>query len=113
MERWSQLFKALSEPVRLRLLHLLAQGGEVCVCDLVNVLGVSQSMVSRHLAYLRNSGWVVSRRDGLWMHYRLAGGEESLRAEVLAVLARHAQNEPTMATDLERLQNLDREAGSC
>lgn len=64
-------FKAFADPVRLRLLNLLA-GGEVCVCHLHEALELPQSTVSRHLAYLRRRGLVVGRKEGLWVHYRLA-----------------------------------------
>src|SRR5215469_5119120 len=66
-----ELFKAVADPVRLRLLHLLA-AGEVCVCHLHEALDLPQSTVSRHLAYLRRRGLVVGRKEGLWVHYRLA-----------------------------------------
>jgi ArsR family transcriptional regulator len=66
-----ELFKAFADPVRLRLLNLLADG-EVCVCHLHEALDLPQSTVSRHLAYLRKRGLVVGRKEGLWVHYRLA-----------------------------------------
>jgi len=66
-----ELFKAFADPVRLRLLNLLAKG-EICVCHLHEALDLPQSTVSRHLAYLRKRGLVVGRREGLWVHYRLA-----------------------------------------
>jgi ArsR family transcriptional regulator len=66
-----ELFKAFADPVRVRLLNLLVDG-EVCVCHLHAALGLPQSTVSRHLAYLRKRGLVVGRKEGLWVHYRLA-----------------------------------------
>lgn len=63
---------ALGEPRRLAALAMLA-GGERCQCDLVEVLGVSQSTVSTHMAVLRRAGLVESRKDGRWMYFRLAG----------------------------------------
>lgn len=71
LDNYSQLFKALSEPMRLRIVHLLLQRKSLCVCDLVAVLNAGQSLVSRHLAYLKNAGLVESYREGSWMHYRL------------------------------------------
>jgi len=71
MKKTAQLFKALSDETRLRILSLLT-AGELCVCDLMAVLDLPQSTVSRHLAYLRNSGLVEDRRQGVWMYYRLA-----------------------------------------
>ena len=65
------IFTALADPTRLRILNLLGEG-ELCVCDLMKVLRQPQSKISRHLGYLRRSGWVLSRKEGLWMHYRLS-----------------------------------------
>ena len=69
----TRLLKAFADPVRLRLLNLLSgEREEVCVCHLHEALGLSQPTVSRHLAYLRRHGLVVGRKEGLWVHYRLA-----------------------------------------
>ena len=62
---------ALADPTRLRILALLADG-EVCVCHLHDSLDIPQPTASRHLAYLRRTGLVETRRDGLWVHYRVA-----------------------------------------
>src|SRR5215471_12921513 len=66
-----QLFKALADATRLRILGLLL-GGEICVCHIHKSLRISQPKASRHLAYLRRAGLVATRRDGLWIYYRLA-----------------------------------------
>jgi ArsR family transcriptional regulator, arsenate/arsenite/antimonite-responsive transcriptional repressor len=66
-----QLFRALADETRLRILHLIGNR-EICVCYFVEALRVSQPKISRHLAYLRRTGLVETRRDGLWIHYRLA-----------------------------------------
>lgn len=65
------LFKALADSTRLRILGLLLDG-EICVCHIHESLGLPQPKTSRHLAYLRRAGLVEARRDGLWVHYRLA-----------------------------------------
>ena len=65
------VFKALAERTRLRILALLGNN-EVCVCHIHDSLGLPQPTVSRHLAYLRRSGLVAARRDGVWMHYRVS-----------------------------------------
>ena len=65
------LFKALADGTRLRILGLLLSG-EVCVCHIHESLKIPQPKASRHLAYLRRAGLVDTRRDGLWIHYRLA-----------------------------------------
>ena len=64
------LFKALADATRHRILGMLLTG-EVCVCDIHETLKIPQPKASRHLAYLRRSGLVETRRQGLWVHYRL------------------------------------------
>ncbi len=68
---FAELFKSLSEPVRLRLLYLLSAHEELCVCDLMQALDLPQSVVSRHLAYLRNHGLLSTRRQGVWIFYKI------------------------------------------
>jgi len=84
MDSMAQIFTALSEPVRLRILALLLDG-ERCVCDLMAMLEMPQSTASRHLAYLKNCGWITGERRGVWMYYRLAAADGP-GGEVLAVL---------------------------
>ena len=76
-------FKALADRTRLRILALLGNN-EVCVCHIHDSLGLPQPTVSRHLAYLRRTGLVSARRDGVWMHYRVS---TSLAPEIRQVLA--------------------------
>ena len=97
------LFKALGDATRLRILGLLLTG-EVCVCDIHESLRIPQSKASRHLAYLRRSGLVDTRRDGLWIHYRLGKlTDPVLRAVADAV--RHALTHvESVHRDAERLQ---------
>lgn len=63
--------KVLGDPVRLRLLSLLASQPSLCVCELVSATALGQSLVSRHLAYLKRYHWVSAQRRGAWMHYQL------------------------------------------
>ena len=65
------IFKALADTTRLRIVGILL-AGEVCVCDIHDSLGLPQPKVSRHLAYLRRASLVTARKEGLWVHYRLA-----------------------------------------
>ena len=82
------LFKALADATRLRILGLLL-AGEVCVCDIHESLKIPQSKASRHLAYLRRSGLVETRREGLWVHYRLGTFADPVLAAI-GDAARHA-----------------------
>jgi len=68
----ASVLKALSDETRLLMFGLLLEAGEMCVCDFVEVLGITQSKASRHLRYLVNAGLLTDRRDGVWSYYRIA-----------------------------------------
>lgn len=99
MKHLARTFKALSDPLRLRIVLLLQAEGELCVCDLMAVLGLPQSTVSRHLAYLRRSCWVDTRRQGVWMYYQLSRESCAVCRELLATLQRHAAALPEAVAD--------------
>ncbi|HZI20194.1 MAG TPA: metalloregulator ArsR/SmtB family transcription factor [Pyrinomonadaceae bacterium] len=99
------LFKALADRTRLRLLNLMA-GGEVCVCFFVEVLGTNQPKISRHLAYLRRAGVVAARREGKWMHYRVAEPEDEHAARVFREVMAWLRDDEEMLRDLARLTNI-------
>lgn len=103
------LFKALADGTRLRILGLLLTG-EVCVCHIHESLKIPQPKASRHLAYLRKAGLVDTRRDGLWIHYRMA----PLADPVLGAIAdavRHALTHvDAVRKDADRLA---RRTGCC
>ncbi|WP_296896525.1 metalloregulator ArsR/SmtB family transcription factor [Thiohalocapsa sp.] len=67
----TDVFAALAHDTRLRTLMLLAEHGELCVCELTHAIGVSQPHLSRHLAQLRETGLVADRRAGVWIYYRI------------------------------------------
>ena len=96
------LFKALGDRTRLRILALLA-AGEVCVCNIHESLNLPQPTVSRHLAYLRKSGLVDTRRDGVWMHYRLSPPAERLAASIVDAALHAVGHAPLAGTDRKKL----------
>lgn len=102
MKKIAQKFKALSDETRLRILALLEEG-ELCVCDLMAVLDLPQSTVSRHLAYLRNAGLVVDRRHGVWMFYSLAGEGCAFEQELRQLLAARLAQLPQAQKDRREL----------
>jgi ArsR family transcriptional regulator len=103
MKHLAQTLKALSDPIRLRIVLLLQAEGELCVCDLMAVLKLPQSTVSRHLAYLKRSCWVDTRREGVWMHYTLSRESCEICRELLGTLKQHAVNLPEAVSDRSTL----------
>lgn len=100
MER---LFQALADATRLRILGLLLTG-EVCVCDIHESLKIAQPKASRHLAYLRRAGLVETRRDGLWIHYRLATVPDPVLTAIVDAVRHALSHTDTVQRDAERLQ---------
>lgn len=114
MQNEIQLFKALSDTTRLRMLLLLLNNGELCVCDLMESMQIPQSTASRHLALLRNAGFVDGERRGTWMYYRIIEGQQ-LGSAILYALKEHCSGLETAVQDQQRcLQFLSSKNGvSC
>jgi len=99
-----ELFRALGDRTRLRLLNLMADQ-ELCVCYFIDVIGAPQPKISRHLAYLRRAGIVRARREGKWMHYRLAVPKESHAALILQSTLDALRQDKEMQRDKARLSH--------
>jgi ArsR family transcriptional regulator len=102
------LFELLSDGTRRRLLTLLLDEREVCVCRLVDALREPQPKISRHLAALREAGVLVSRRQRTWIMYRLDPELPGWAVRVLAMLSEGARHEPDYAEDCKRLARAKR-----
>jgi ArsR family transcriptional regulator len=98
------LFRALADPTRLRLLLLLVVEGELCVCEITHALAEFQPKISRHLGALRETGMVLDRREGQWIHYRLNPKLPAWVHEVLSTTARANTNAEPYARDRKRLK---------
>ncbi len=109
VEAFDQIFKALADPTRIRILGLLA-GGEVCVCHIHESLRLPQSLVSRHLAYLRRVQLVETRKDGLWVYYRVAPRRDGETRPLLDAIYHCVGHLATVVKDGKRLE---RKTGCC
>jgi ArsR family transcriptional regulator len=96
------VYKALADETRLRILSLL-KDGEVCVCHIHGGLRMPQPTVSRHLAYLRRSGLVEARREGVWMHYRLKPAASPIVRGVIDAALHALTHAAVTETDAKRL----------
>ena len=106
MER---VFKALGDATRLRILGVLLTG-EVCVCDIHESLRIPQPKASRHLAYLRRAGLVETRKNGLWVHYRLAHASDPVLATIQETVTHALTHIAAVHKDADRLQ---KKTGCC
>jgi ArsR family transcriptional regulator len=105
MDDIAQIYKALSERMRLRILMLLMHG-ELCVCDLMAVLEEPQSKVSRHVAYLKNSGLIKGKRVGTWMHYFLKEPLDGLAAAHVKFLRKELSGLEWVRDDVEKMREV-------
>ena len=97
------VFKALADKTRLRILALLGSE-EVCVCHLHDTLGLPQPTVSRHLAYLRRTGLVDVRREGVWMHYKVSASLGPVVRAVVDAAVHALTHVPTATRDRKQFQ---------
>lgn len=104
MKDAAQFFKVLSDQARLKIIWLLLHHEELCVCDVMAALGITQSKASRHLATLKHAGLATDRKDGLWSHYALRPAQDELAKTHLALLRRSLADRPDAAPLLKTLQ---------
>ncbi len=110
LREYERVMKSAGDPTRLRILKML-EGGELCVCQMIAVLGLSQSTVSKHLFLLKTGGLVKERRDGKWVHYSLDGSGETVFARtILGCLRKWLNEDPVVARDRSR-EAVAREVG--
>lgn len=105
---YEAVLKAAAGPTRARILKML-EGGELCVCQIVAVLRLSQSTVSKHLSLLRAAGLVEERKDGRWIHFRLAEqGVNEYALPLLSLVRTWLQRDPVLLRDEERAARIRR-----
>ncbi len=98
-----KVFKALSDETRMRMLHLLLDG-ELCVCEIMQALEISQTRASRNLGILRDAGLLRDRRGGKWVHYSLNQEVATRYSELLELLRNQLTEDQTMVEDRARLE---------
>ena len=103
VDELESLFKALADKTRLRILALLGNN-EVCVCHIHDSLRLPQPTVSRHLAYLRKSGLVATRRDGVWMHYQVSRSLSPVIRGVVTAAVDAVQHLPATTQDRKQFE---------
>tara|TARA_R110002072_G_scaffold178001_9_gene334041 strand:+ start:677 stop:1030 length:354 start_codon:yes stop_codon:yes gene_type:complete len=104
-----RFYKCLANETRLRCLMLLLDRDELCVCDIAESLGVSQPMVSRHLAQLRACNIVSDQREGQWVYYRLHAGLDAWQRSVLSATREGLATEAPYDGDVSRLRNIEQQ----
>lgn len=109
MKQLSLIFKALADESRLRILNLLFQSGELCVCDIESILRFTQTKVSRHMRYLKRIGLIDDRKQGRWVLYSIArpktAEQEAIIASVKTIIESHTQSKKDTAALLKNISS--------
>jgi len=115
MIQTEKLLRALSDGTRLRIINLLMEEDELCVCELTDALDMVQPKVSRHLAILREAGLVLDRREGLWIHYRIHPDLPAWGNQLLQAVHSGCEGKPPYTDDRKQLSKIDsgKPAASC
>jgi ArsR family transcriptional regulator len=104
--------KSLGDETRLRIYRLLSEKGELCVCDITQTLGITQTHASRGLGVLKNAGLVKDRRDGLWMHYSII--KEGVNEVIISFIKEISDGNEMFENDLKKSKIvLKKNAGCC
>ncbi|OPY10844.1 MAG: HTH-type transcriptional repressor AseR [Syntrophaceae bacterium PtaB.Bin038] len=109
MKDFIRVMKALSDPNRVKMVKMLQQK-EMCVCEMQEALGITQPTVSKHLKILEDAGLVQSKKDGLWVNYRLIGNDANPYAvEMLGMMEKWLGDDVEIRRILRRLPDIRRE----
>ena len=107
MEPFIKVMKALSDPNRVRMVKLL-EVGELCACEIQELLGLAQSTISRHMKTLVEAGLVHARKEGVWLIYRLTVDQHVYSAGMIGLLADWLNDDPDLRRMRDRLPHVDR-----
>jgi len=111
MDKLINFFKVLSDDTRLRIIVLLYHG-KLCVCQICGVTDISQPNVSKHLAKLRDMGFVKDERQGQFIYYYLSL-EEAIFSEIIKKIVKNIDDYPILKSDIGKLNNIDTYLENC
>jgi DNA-binding transcriptional ArsR family regulator len=110
MRKAVKVFRALSDETRIRLIKLLENAGEVCVCDIMKAMGISQTRASRNLNILKEAGLVSDRRDSRWIYYSVdEKTAEECCGDVLKVIGKWLIADDEIMRDKKKLDKILKE----
>ena len=107
MRQLIKVFKALSDETKIRILKILQERKELCVCEIMQALNISQSRASRNLGILKDAGFVIDKRNGLWVHYSINKKMVNKYHEPINKLMKNwLNNESIIREDRKRLKKV-------
>ena len=110
LKQTTKIIKALADENRIRILCLLKNKKDLCVCEITEIIGLAQPTISSHLKLLENAGLIESFKDGLWVNYNISSFLDSFSSEFIEVLYKNLKNDMQIKIDEENAKKINRDA---
>lgn len=104
-----KIIKALADKNRLRIACLLSEKKDLCVCEITDIIGLSQPTISSHLRLLENAGLIESYKDGLWVNYNINNRSGLFSRKLAEIICKDLKKDKQIISDLKELKNIDRD----
>jgi len=108
LKKITKILKALSDESRVRIVNLLQAKKGVCVCEITEIINLSQPTISSHLKKLEEAGIIIFIKDGLWVNYYLNDAMDPETREMVDLIIRIIEKDPGVRKDLQKISNIDR-----
>ncbi len=108
-----KIIKALADKNRLRIVYLLNEKQDLCVCEITDIIGLSQPTISSHLRLLENAGLIESDKDGLWVNYNIDSRSGLFSRRLMEIICKDLKKDKQIVSDLKELKNIDRDIICC
>ena len=109
LKQTTKIAKALADENRIRILCLLKNKKDLCVCEITAIIGLAQPTISSHLKLLENAGLIESFKDGLWVNYNISSSLDSFSSEFIDVLYKNLKNDMQIKIDEENAKKINRD----
>ena len=109
LKQTTKIIKALADENRIRILCLLKNNKDLCVCEITDIIGLAQPTISSHLKLLENAGLIESFKDGLWVNYNIAGSLDLFSDELIEILYKNLENDKQLKSDFEKIKKVGRD----
>ena len=110
LKQTTKIAKALADENRIRILCLLKNKKDLCVCEITDIIGLAQPTISSHLKLLENADLIESFKDGLWVNYNISSSLDSFSSEFIEVLYKNLKNDKQIKIDEENAKKINRDA---
>ena len=109
LKEMEKIIKALADKNRLRIIYLLNGKRDICVCEITDIIGLSQPTISSHLRLLENAGLVESNKDGLWVNYNINSQADLFSRRLVEMICKDLKEDKQAKSDLRKLLAIDRD----